>query len=245
LSQVREGGKAIVCLDDPYLQEMLPSLHSEVITYGIDAETAEYRAVNIQLGDRKISFDVLRRGETLGTMVVPVPGRHNVQNALATLITSIEAGLSFEQAAAAIKEFRGAKRRFQVLGEVDNILVIDDYAHHPTEIQATIQAAKATGKRIIAVFQPQRYTRTFFLLDQFSRAFHDADQVIICDIYSPTGEEQIEGVSSVKLTEMIKDNSNPNTLYLPSKDEVLEHLKSTVRSGDLVITMGAGDIWKT
>jgi UDP-N-acetylmuramate--alanine ligase len=143
--------------------------------------------------------------------------------------------LTFGEIAEAITEFSGAKRRFQVLGEIGDILVIDDYAHHPTEIQATISAAKATGKRIIAVFQPQRYTRTYFLFDQFSRAFPEADEVIITDIYSPAG---------AKLVELIRQNSNPNVCHIPTKEEVLDYLQGRVKPGDLVITMGAGDIWK-
>jgi len=162
LRQIKPGGKAVVCLDDAYVRELLPGVEVDKIAYGIDSPDADFRAEDIVLGDRKSSFTVTRRGETLGRLQLSIPGRHNVLNALATLIVSLEAGLTFDQVAAAIKEFRGAKRRFQVLCETDNILVIDDYAHHPTEIQATIQAAKATGKRIIAVFQPQRYTRTFF-----------------------------------------------------------------------------------
>ncbi|WP_336774400.1 UDP-N-acetylmuramate--L-alanine ligase [Paenibacillus sp. MMO-58] len=248
LSQVKTDGKAIVCADDETITELLPKLDadtaSKLITYGIDSD-AEYKAENISLGDRKVSFEMTHRGTTLGTLELSVPGRHNVYNAMATVITCLEAGLSFDKVAEAIHEFIGAKRRFQVLGEVNDILVIDDYAHHPTEIQATISAAKATGKRIIAVFQPQRYTRTFFLLEQFSRAFPEADEVIITDIYSPAGEQQIEGVHSRKLVEMIKTNSNANTSYIPTKEEVLEHLTAKVAPGDLVITMGAGDIWKT
>jgi len=245
LRQIKPGGKAVVCLDDAYVRELLPGVEVDKIAYGIDSPDADFRAEDIALGDRKSSFTVTRRGETLGRLQLSIPGRHNVLNALATLIVSLEAGLTFDQVAAAIKEFRGAKRRFQVLCETDNILVIDDYAHHPTEIQATIQAAKATGKRIIAVFQPQRYTRTFFLLEAFSKAFHDADEVILTDIYSPTGEKRIEGVSSRKLAEMIRENSNERVTYIPDQQETLQHLINTVRPGDLVLTMGAGDIWKT
>ncbi|KZE75172.1 UDP-N-acetylmuramate--alanine ligase [Paenibacillus elgii] len=243
LSQVKEDGKAVVCLDDQYLKEMISSVNSEVLTYAIEAE-ADFTARNIVLGDRKVSFDVMRGVEALGTIHLSVPGKHNVYNALATLITCMEAGLSFDRIAEAITEFRGAKRRFQVLGEVDDILVIDDYAHHPTEIEATIQAAKATGKRIVAVFQPQRYTRTFFLFEQFSRAFPEADEVIITDIYSPAGEKQIEGIDSAKLVELIRQNSNANVRYVPTKEQVQTYLLKSVRPGDLVITMGAGDIWK-
>lgn len=249
LSQVKQGGSAIICADDENIQEMLPELVSGplgsngVLTYGIDQD-AVYKASGITLGDRKVSFDMSKQGQLLGRIELSVPGRHNVYNAMATVITCLEAGIPFASIAEAIVDFRGAKRRFQVLGEVNDILVIDDYAHHPTEIQATISAAKSTGKRIIAVFQPQRYTRTFFLLEQFSRAFLEADEVLITDIYSPAGEQQIEGVNSKKLVEMIIKNSNANTSYHPSKEEALAVLTERVKPGDLVITMGAGDIWK-
>lgn len=243
LSQVKQGGRAVVCKDDEYVQAMIASINSEVITYGIDSD-ADYTASNIVLGDRKVSFEVRKKGVLLGSMQLSVPGKHNVYNALGTLIVCMEAGLSFDQVAEAITEFRGAKRRFQVLGEVNDILIIDDYAHHPTEIEATIQAAKATGKRIIAVFQPQRYTRTYFLFEQFSRAFPDADEVVITDIYSPAGEKQIEGISSQKLVDLIKQNSNPNVRYIPTKEEVQQVMLDSVKPGDLVLTMGAGDIWK-
>jgi UDP-N-acetylmuramate--alanine ligase len=249
LQQVKPDGKAIVCIDDANLQELLPKVNSgslradQVITYGIDCD-AQYRATHIELGDRKVKFTMHREGSELGCVELSVPGRHNVYNAMATIITCLEAGLPFASVAEAIKQFRGAKRRFHVLGEKNDILVIDDYAHHPTEIQATISAAKATGKRIVAVFQPQRYTRTYFLLEQFSCAFGEADEVIITDIYSPAGEQQIEGVSSRKLVELIVQNSNSNTHYVPTKEEVLEQLKASMKPGDLIITMGAGDIWK-
>ncbi|WP_040950140.1 UDP-N-acetylmuramate--L-alanine ligase [Gorillibacterium massiliense] len=243
LTQVKKGGKAVVCGDDPHLSEMLPELGATAITYGIHNE-ADYMAYDLQLGDRTVTFQVRHGEDHLGSVTLSIPGKYNVYNALAALIVCMQAGLTFEIAAEAITGFRGAKRRFQVLGEVDDILVIDDYAHHPTEILATISAAKATGKRIIAVFQPQRYTRTYFLFDQFSRAFPEADEVIITDIYSPAGEKQIEGITSAKLVELIRQNSNGNVRYIPTKEAVLEDLKSRVQSGDLVITMGAGDIWK-
>jgi UDP-N-acetylmuramate--alanine ligase len=243
LGQVQQGGKAVVCSDDLHLTEMLPQIRSSAITYGIEKD-ADYMAYDLELGDRKVFFRVRHKERPLGAVTLSVPGKHNIYNALATLIVCMEAGLSFDRAAAAITEFRGAKRRFQVLGDEEGILVIDDYAHHPTEIQATISAAKATGKRIIAIFQPQRYTRTYFLFEQFSRAFPEADEVVITDIYSPAGEKQIEGITSAKLVELIRQNSNPNVKYIPTKEEVLDYLKEHAKSGDLVLTMGAGDIWK-
>ncbi|MFB9752440.1 UDP-N-acetylmuramate--L-alanine ligase [Paenibacillus hodogayensis] len=244
LGQVTEGGKAVVCIDDPEVREVVATAApGTTLTYGLDRE-ADYRALNVKLGDRRVSFEVSHGGVTLGTLELSVPGRYNVYNALAAFIVCREAGIPFADFAAAIKLFRGAKRRFQVLGESGGILVIDDYAHHPTEIVATIGAAKATGKRIIAVFQPQRYTRTYFLFEQFSRAFGEADEVVIADIYSPAGERQIEGISSEKLVELIRLNSNSHVRHISSVNEVLAFLLSFVRSGDLVLTMGAGDIWK-
>ncbi|ADO59424.1 UDP-N-acetylmuramate--L-alanine ligase (plasmid) [Paenibacillus polymyxa] len=243
LGQIQPDGAAIVCADDQNIQEMLPQLQTRVITYGIEHE-ADYMATDIQLGDRRLSFTMNRKGTALGTIELSVPGKHNVYNAMATVISCLEAGIPFEQIAATIVEFHGAKRRFQVIGDLHDVLVVDDYAHHPTEIIATLQAAKSTGKRIVAVFQPQRYTRTYFLLDQFSRAFSDADEVIIPDIYSPAGEKRIEGIDSQKLVELIKTNSNKNAKYLPSKDEISSYLLDAVKPGDIVITMGAGDVWK-
>jgi UDP-N-acetylmuramate--alanine ligase len=246
LRNIRPGGSAVICGDDENIRQLLPQINGpRLVTYGIDSSDVEYRATDIELGDRCASFTVSHRTDVLGKVTLSVPGRHNVYNAMATVIVCLEAGVPFESIAEAIREFRGAKRRFQVLGEVEDMLVIDDYAHHPTEIQATIQAAKATGKRIIAVFQPQRYTRTFFLLDAFSRAFADADEVIITDIYSPAGEQRIEGINSRKLVELISQNSNSNVTYVPTKEEVRDLLADRIVPGDLVLTMGAGDIWKT
>ncbi|MEK3731416.1 MULTISPECIES: UDP-N-acetylmuramate--L-alanine ligase [Paenibacillus] len=243
LGQIKKDGTAVVCADDENIQAILPDLNCSVTTYGIHSD-ADYTATDLVLGDRQVSFTMLHRGQKLGTIELSVPGKHNVYNAMATVIACMKAGISFESIVQSIVKFNGAKRRFQVLGESKGILVIDDYAHHPTEIEATISAAKATGKRIIAVFQPQRYSRTFFLLDAFSRAFSEADEVIITDIYSPAGEKQIEGVSSARLVELIVQNSNSGARYLPTKEDVLSDLAGRVKEGDLVLTMGAGDIWK-
>ncbi|AOZ91921.1 UDP-N-acetylmuramate--L-alanine ligase [Paenibacillus crassostreae] len=243
LNQVREDGVAVVCADDENIRSILPQLKSSITTFGIKTD-AEYMASEIVLGDRKVTFVLSHYEEKLGTVELSVPGLHNVYNAMATIIVCLKSGIPFASIAREILEFNGAKRRFQVISEKDGIIIIDDYAHHPTEIEATISAAKATGKRIIAVFQPQRYSRTFFLLDAFSRAFSEADEVIITDIYSPAGEKQIEGVHSSKLVELIVQNSNSTARYIPTKEMVLEDLKKRVVSGDVILTMGAGDIWK-
>ena len=243
LSQVKPDGLTVLCLDDPHLREIASQLHNRVITYGID-RPADYNAVDIRRQGRQVSFRVVRGEEELGEMMLNVPGRHNVNNALAALIVCLETGLSFPEAAAALGRFQGAKRRFQLIGEVDGITVVDDYAHHPTEIRATLNGAKAMGKRIVAVFQPQRFSRTYFLMEEFSRAFDQADEVIITDIYSPPGEKPIPGVTSDRLAQLVRQNSNPNTLYCPAKEDVLNTLLERIRPGDLIMTMGAGDIWR-
>jgi len=250
LMQVKSDGKAIVCIDDANVRELLPRVYDsedlqkkQLITYGI-TEQADYKASHIEEGDRCVSFELHHQGQSLGSFKLSVPGLHNVYNAMATIITAIEAGVAVEEIRTAITKFEGAKRRFQVVADVNDMLVVDDYAHHPTEITATIRAAKASGKRITAVFQPQRFTRTYFLLDEFSKAFPEADRVIITDIYSPAGEAAIEGVSSEKLVELIKASGQHNATYIPTKEQVLAQLKTTITPGDIVITMGAGDIWK-
>ncbi|WP_213515627.1 UDP-N-acetylmuramate--L-alanine ligase [Paenibacillus montaniterrae] len=250
LKQVKPDGKAIVCVDDANVRELLPRVYDneqlrseQLITYGIH-EQAHYTATNIVEGDRCISFDLQHGEQQLGTFKLSVPGIHNVYNALATIIAAHEAGVGFDAIRGALTKFEGAKRRFQVLADTKGMLVVDDYAHHPTEITATIRAAKSTGKRITAVFQPQRFTRTYFLFDEFGRAFPEADHVIITDIYSPAGEEAIEGVSSEKLVALIAENGQRNVEYIPTKEQVLEKLKETIAPGDVVITMGAGDIWQ-
>ncbi|RKD23881.1 UDP-N-acetylmuramate--L-alanine ligase [Ammoniphilus oxalaticus] len=242
LSHIKEDGKAIVCADDEYIRELIPQISSDVITYGLD-ERADFTAEDIVYGDRTITFKVRQGNQVLGDIKLSVPGRHNIQNALATIIVCLQAGIPFADIAEVIQLFRGAKRRFEVIGEERDVLIVDDYAHHPTEIVATIQAAKSTNRRIIAVFQPQRYTRTFFLLDDFSRAFAGADQVIITDIYSPANDTRMD-VTSEKLVDLIKQNSNEQAVYMPSKDDVFDHLSKISQAGDIVLTMGAGDIWQ-
>ena len=248
LSHVKEDGKAVLCLDDEHVRELIPVVNRNIITYGISpeyAELAEYRASQIEMGDRMTRCEIWHREQLLGELVLHVPGKHNIANALAATIVCLEAGLPFSEIAQALSTFRGAKRRFQIIGDVKDILVVDDYAHHPTEIVATLQGARASGRRVIAIFQPQRYTRTFFLMDEFSRAFSEADEVIITDIYSPAGEKKIEGVTSEVLVEKIRTNSHPRAQYIPTKEQVQEHLIEKIRPGDMVLTMGAGDIWKS
>jgi UDP-N-acetylmuramate--alanine ligase len=243
LNQVRPDGAAVLFWDDGYVREMADDVNGRIITYAIERD-ADYRAVNIRENLRQIQFTVVRGEEVLGDVLLNIPGRHNVANALAAVIVCLEAGVPFEQIVKALFRFQGAKRRFQVIGEEQDILIVDDYAHHPTEIQATLKGAKALDRRMVVVFQPQRYSRTHLLMNEFSQAFYDADEVIINTIYAPPGEQPIPGVTAERLAELIKQNSNANTRFLATKEEVVEYLVQHLKPNDLVMTMGAGDIWR-
>jgi UDP-N-acetylmuramate--alanine ligase len=243
LRQVRPDGIAILCWDDAYVRDMAQEVRGSYITYALN-RPADYSATHIRQHLREITFTVERGQEVLGEVTLRMLGRHNVSNALAAIIVCLQMGLSFQEIAGALYEFQGTKRRFQVIGEVDDILVIDDYAHHPTEIEATLAGAKALGRRMVIVFQPQRYSRTYFLLHEFSQAFALADEVIINSIYAPPGEQPIPGISAERLTELILQNSNPRARFIATKEAIVDDLLAHVRPGDLVMTMGAGDIWR-
>lgn len=243
LNQVRPDGAAILFWDDAYVREMADEVKGRTITYAID-NPADYNAINIRENLRQIQFTVVRGEKVLGDIMLNIPGRHNVANALAAAIVCLETGVPFEQIAKALFRFQGAKRRFQVIGEENDILIVDDYAHHPTEIKSTLKGAKALGRRMVIVFQPQRYSRTHLLMDEFSRAFADADEVILNTIYAPPGEKPIPGVTAERLSDMIRQNCNENTRFIASKEDVVKYLAEHAKPGDLVMTMGAGDIWR-
>lgn len=241
--QIHPQGLAVLCWDDPYVRQLAEHVKGNYTTYGIHNAQADVRAVRIQERERTISFTVVEGGEELGEITLSIPGLHNVTNALAVVVACRQLGLPFAEIAQALAQFSGAKRRFQVIGEINHILVVDDYAHHPTEIQATLKAAKALKRKLYVVFQPQRYSRTHLLMKEFSQSFAEADEVIINTIYAPPGEQPIEGVTAENLTALIKENSNPNTRFIDSQEEIVQTLLQEVQPHDLVITMGAGDIW--
>ncbi|QBS37293.1 UDP-N-acetylmuramate--L-alanine ligase [Thermaerobacter sp. FW80] len=250
LRNVRPGGRVVACADHPVVRELLAGLDPRgpvrVVRYGIEADDGDLRARDVQAGPEGSRFTVWRGDRPLGEVRLAIPGQHNVLNALAALGVGLELGVPFPVAAAALAGFHGAKRRFQVLYDRDGILIVDDYAHHPTEIRATLRAARqrcGPGGRVIAVFQPQRYTRTHLLMDEFARAFGDADRVILTEIYAPPGDRPIPGVSSAVLAERIAEREGRPVELIRSREELVEHLLHTVRPGDLVLTMGAGDIW--
>jgi len=234
-------GRAILCLDEVNLQSLLPQLNKTHITYGL-AGQADLQARRIELKPMKTSFSVHWEGKELGRLSIGMPGLHNIYNCLATTATALELDLDFKVIQKALKGFSGVKRRFEIKGEVREILVVDDYGHHPQEIKATLAAAKTTwNRRVVVVFQPHRYTRTRDLYSEFLPAFHQADVLIITETY-PAGEEKIPGVSAEGLYQGICGHGHKAVTFIPQLKEIGKHLLKIVRPGDMVITLGAGDI---
>ncbi len=242
LNKVPFYGAAVVCLDDPEIQGLIPRLHRRLITYGSNAQ-ADLSVSGIELHGFGSRFQVTWRGKALGEATLSVPGRHSVDNALAALAVALELDLPFDQAAERLSRFHGADRRFQLRGTLaGDVMVIDDYAHHPTEIRATLAAAReGWGKRTIAVFQPHRYTRVAALLEEFGRCFYDADTVVVTPIY-PAGEEPIPGVDSKALFERIRTHGHRDVRLAGSLDEALAIVREIVAGGDMIVTLGAGDV---
>ncbi|HEV8591666.1 MAG TPA: UDP-N-acetylmuramate--L-alanine ligase [Pyrinomonadaceae bacterium] len=236
-------GAAIICLDDPNVQLIIPNIKRRRVTYGMTAQ-ADISAHNIVYNDAfGSSFTVWKGSEILGVVDLPVPGKHNVYNALAATAVALELDIPFEKVADAFVHFRNADRRFQFKGEVGGITVIDDYGHHPTEILATLSAAKngAGGKRTVVVFQPHRYSRTQELFDEFALAFNNADVLFVLDIYAAS-EQPIEGISAEVLTENIKKYGHKNVSYIGDIETAASKVAPVLREGDLVITLGAGSV---
>ncbi len=243
LDKIPFFGLAVLCLDHPNIQSLLPRLKKRFTTYGLTTQ-ADFQAKEIVFEGLSTSFDVVHRRREIGRLSLRMPGLHNVYNALATLATAFELDIPFQVVQGTLRDFSGIQRRFQIKGEKKGILVVDDYGHHPVEIMATLKAARGGwSKRIIAVFQPHRYTRTQALFKDFLTAFYDADVLVLTDIY-PAGEDRIEGVESKALFEGLREYGHKDVTYLPDKKEIVEHLLRVISPGDLVITLGAGDIWQ-
>jgi UDP-N-acetylmuramate--alanine ligase len=246
MNKVPFYGAVVACFDAPWralMQTLIPSLRRRVTTYGIDTG-ANVQGMIRELAPNGSVFDVAAKGKLLGTFLTHVPGRHNVQNALAAVAVGLELDLSAEQIRQGLERFRGADRRFQIKAESDGITIVDDYGHHPTEIRATLDAAALRGaKRIIAIFQPHRYTRTKFLLDELAGSFAGCDRVYVLDIYAAS-EPPLPGVSSELLVARMHQLGVKNAQYAPSEGQVLEELLHDARPGDLIITIGAGSVWR-
>jgi UDP-N-acetylmuramate--alanine ligase len=236
-------GAAIVCLDDDNVQSILPSIRRRTITYGASTQAA-LEAGEIACGAFASDFSLRYRQSDLGRFHLRVPGHHNVLNATAAAAVALELEVPPDRIREALASFSGVDRRFQIRGKERGITVIDDYGHHPTEIRATLAAARLCGfRRIHVLFQPHRYTRTLHLLDDFGRAFHQADTVLVLDIYAAS-EQPIEGVNAEALAERIRQFGHQSVEYAGSLDRGVEALLHVVQDGDVVLTLGAGNVWQ-
>ena len=235
-------GVAVLCFDHPGVQAVLPRMTRRTTTYGF-ASQADIKAVDVVHEGPGMRFGVRRRGlGPLGEVRLRLPGRHNVQNALATLAVALELDVPFARAAEALASFVGIERRFETKGTARGVRVVDDYGHHPAEIRATLAAARALHPgRIVVVFQPHRYTRTRDLFDDFTTCFNDADRLIVTAIYA-AGEDKIPGVEAASLVEAVRAHGHRDVRFVPELDGVLEVLPRELEAGDLVVTLGAGSV---
>jgi UDP-N-acetylmuramate--alanine ligase len=243
-------GLAVLCIDHPEVQSILGRIQDRrIVTYGFSA-LADLRAENVQPNGTGSSFDAVileRDGErrTIEGIHVPIPGRHNVQNALAAVAVALELGIPDDSIVTGFERFEGVKRRFTKVGEIDGATIIDDYAHHPVEIRAVLSAARETtgGGRVIAVMQPHRYSRLNALMEDFQSAFNDADVVLVAPVY-PAGEEPVEGVDSEALVEGLRAHGHRMVKGVSDPVDLAESLRDVAAEGDTIICLGAGDITK-
>jgi UDP-N-acetylmuramate--alanine ligase len=236
-------GAAILCLEDPHVQAIIPRIERRIVAYGTSNQ-ADLVASHIEFKDFGSTYLLRRHGKLLGPIRLQVPGQHSVLNSIAAAAVGLELDLSFEKIADALAGFQNADRRFQIKGEKREILVVDDYGHHPTEIIATLSAARASSdRRIVAVFQPHRYTRTQALEEEFARAFYHADVLIVLPIYAAS-ETPIPAVSGERLAAQIKKFGHRDVNYAEDSAAVHRILGEKLEEGDLLITLGAGDVWK-
>ncbi|MEA3509697.1 MAG: UDP-N-acetylmuramate--L-alanine ligase [candidate division NC10 bacterium] len=243
INKVPFYGSAILCLDQENIQALLPRVEKRFITYGLRTQ-ADITAREIILQGMGSEFVVVARQEVLGKFRLRVPGVHNVSNALAAVAVGLDLDLELDVIREGLEEFAGVDRRFQIKGEARGILVVDDYGHHPAEIHATLNAAKdGFGRRIVVVFQPHRYTRTKHLLQEFFTAFYQADLLVVTEVYA-AGESVIPGVSGKQIADGALGHGHRNVTFIPDTGEVAEFLLPALQAGDMVITLGAGDIWR-
>jgi UDP-N-acetylmuramate--alanine ligase len=237
-------GVVVACLDHPNVQDILPRLDKRIVTYGFSAQ-ADYRARNPVFSGLSVGFDVEHQGTSLGNFEVRMPGTHNVLNALATIAVADELRVDHDQVRKALRGFEGVQRRFSIVGEERGVTVIDDYGHHPAEVEVTLEAAqRAYGGRIIVAFQPHRYTRTRDLFDELTRAFNRADVLFLTEVYS-AGEKPIEGANAGRLSDAIRARGHRDVTLVQERKDLAEAIGKRAQSGDVVITLGAGDITKT
>jgi UDP-N-acetylmuramate--alanine ligase len=237
-------GAVVVCLDNPEVRSILPKIKKRTISYGYNPQ-AQVRAVNISQNTFFSKFTVLFGDESLGEIELNAPGDHNVKNALGSVAVGLELGIPFDKITSGLERFEGVFRRFQHKLNTDELIVIDDYAHHPTEVQATIEAARKgwPERRIIAVFQPHLYSRTQQMYKEFGLSFFDAEVLVVTNIY-PSREKPIEGVTGALIADTAKNYGHKDVHYVKDKNDLPEKLKEITKTGDIIITMGAGDIYR-
>jgi UDP-N-acetylmuramate--alanine ligase len=236
-------GAAVVCLDDPPVQDVLPRVERRVITYGLSPQ-ARVSVRDLELGPEGARYTATLDGQPLGPVTLAVPGAYNVVNSLAAVAVGADLGVPFEAIGGALSSFTGVDRRFQVRGEAGGVLVVDDYGHHPTEIRVTLEALRrrAGGRRTVVLFQPHRFTRTQALWDDFVKAFHQADVLLLTDVY-PASEEVIPGVTAEALAGAIAEHGHRGVVFAGDLKAATEKLAAEVREGDVVLTLGAGSVW--
>jgi UDP-N-acetylmuramate--alanine ligase len=236
-------GLAVLCIDDANVHGLLPKLRKRFATYGLSAE-ADFSAQDLKFSPSGVEFTALHHGKPSGKLRLHLPGRHSATNALAAIAVAHELEIPFAKVKEALGAFTGIHRRFEVKGEPKGILVIDDYGHHPAEIRATIGAIRDSWKRpLTVVFQPHRFTRTRDLFDEFLTAFEGADRLVLTEIYA-AGEDPIAGATGEALYQAIKRKGHIDVEFVPDKGEIAAQLASKLQRGDIVLTLGAGDIYK-
>ena len=236
-------GAAIVCLDDENVQEIFPAINRRTISYGCSPQ-ATLAITDATCGHFESRFSIRSQGIELGEFHLRVPGYHNVLNATAAIAVALELEVPLEKIRAALAEYSGVDRRFQVRGQVRGVTIIDDYGHHPTEIRATLAAARLCDyRRVQVIFQPHRYTRTQALMDDFAKSFHQADAVYLLDIYAAS-EPAMDGVTSEVLADRMRDFGHRCVAYCGTMDRAVESVMAEVNDGDLVMTLGAGNVWQ-
>lgn len=236
-------GSVVACLDEPLVQRILPQISRPFITYGL-SDQADFRAQNVQFHEIYTDFLVKEHNTILGEIHLKIPGAHNVKNALAAIALGLEMNVNFATIQEALEGFTGVKRRFEIKGIFNGIMVVDDYAHHPTEVSATLNAIKSGwDRRLISVFQPHLYSRTRDFYEDFARSFLISDLTVVTDIY-PAREKPIKGISGELIVNSAKSLGSENIYWVKDKENIIETLTEIVEPGDLVITLGAGDIWQ-
>jgi UDP-N-acetylmuramate--alanine ligase len=243
INKVPFYGLAVLCLDHPHVQSLLPLVEKRHVTYGLQPH-ADFRAVDLSFDGLRSRFTPVVRGKTLGPVELAMPGRHNVLNSLAVLAVADFLGIDFATYQHALAGFTGVGRRFTVRGDAAGVMVVDDYGHHPEEIRATLAGARAgfPDRRLVVTFQPHRYTRTRDLHAEFARAFNEAELVLVTDIYA-AGEEPIAGVTSARLVEEMRACGHKGALHVARRSDATAELLPRLRDGDILITLGAGDVW--